>query len=228
MMKTGAITRNRLRGAAFVVMTLFAAIDGTAVAKETVAWTGQDASVRAFMPVYGQTLPPIGFVQFCRSHPGECSQGSGGAAREHLTEARWDELVKVNDYVNAKVAPVTDEELYQVPELWTYPDDKGDCEDYVLLKRRYLVNLGWSTESLLITVVRDRSGDGHAVLTVVTDLGEFILDNQNTDILPWQATRYRFQKRQSQTHPSVWVTLQPENNEPKARGSLTGVLEVPK
>jgi predicted transglutaminase-like cysteine proteinase len=178
------------------------------------------------MPVYGQTLPPIGFVQFCRGHAAECSQGSGRAAREHLTEARWDELVKVNDYVNAKVEPVTDQELYQVPELWTYPDNKGDCEDYVLLKRRYLVNLGWSPESLLITVVRDRNGDGHAVLTVATHLGEFVLDNQNTDILPWQSTRYQFQKRQSQTHPSVWVSLRPDNNEPKVRGTLTGVLEV--
>jgi predicted transglutaminase-like cysteine proteinase len=209
-------------------MALFAAIDGTAAAKETVVRTGQDASVRAFMPVYGQTLPPIGYVQFCRSHSADCSNGSGRAARERLTEARWDELVKVNDYVNAKVAPVTDQELYNVPELWTYPEAKGDCEDYVLLKRRYLANLGWAPESLLITVVRDRNGDGHAVLTVATDLGEFVLDNQNADILPWQATRYQYQKRQSQTHPSIWVSLRPENNEQKAAGPLTGVLEVSK
>ena len=207
-------------------MMLFAAIDGMAAAKETVARTGQDASVGAFMPVYGQTLPPIGYVQFCRGNPAECSKGSGRTVREHLTEARWDELVKVNDYVNAKVAPVTDQDLYNVPELWTYPQSKGDCEDYVLLKRRYLVNLGWPPETLLITVVRDRNGDGHAVLTVATDLGEFVLDNQNADILPWQATRYQYQKRQSQTHPSIWVSLRPENNEQKALGTLTGVLEV--
>ena len=40
---------------------------------------------------------------------------------------------------------------------------------------------GWPRQALLITVVRDKKGDGHAVLTVKTDKGEFILDNQNED-----------------------------------------------
>ena len=53
----------------------------------------------------------------------------------------------------------------------------------------------------LITVVRDKKGDGHAVLTVKTDKGEFILDNQNEDVLLWSETGYRFVKRQSQSDP---------------------------
>ena len=61
-----------------------------------------------------------------------------------------------------------------------------------------LIESGWPREALLITVVRDKKGDGHAVLTVKTDKGEFILDNQNEDILPWSETGYRFVKRQSQ------------------------------
>src|SRR5262249_19711004 len=59
--------------------------------------------------------------------------------------------------------------------------------------------------ALLITVVRDEQGDGHAVLTVKTDKGEFILDNQNEDVLLWSETGYRFVKRQSQDDPNVWV-----------------------
>jgi predicted transglutaminase-like cysteine proteinase len=59
----------------------------------------------------------------------------------------------------------------------------------------------------LITVVRDRHGDGHAVLTVKTDKGELILDNQNDDIRLWSDTGYRFVKRQSQADPNVWVSL---------------------
>jgi predicted transglutaminase-like cysteine proteinase len=39
-----------------------------------------------------------------------------------------------------------------------------DCEDYVLLKRRMLMQAGWPREALLVTVVRDKKGDGHAVL----------------------------------------------------------------
>ncbi len=50
-------------------------------------------------------------------------------------------------------------------EKWSYPEDgKGDCEDYVLLKRRMLMQAGWLREALLITVVRERNGDGHALL----------------------------------------------------------------
>jgi predicted transglutaminase-like cysteine proteinase len=55
--------------------------------------------------------------------------------------------------------------------------------------------------------VRDKNGDGHAVLTVKTDKGEFILDNQNADIVLWSDTGYRFVKRQSQQDPNVWVAL---------------------
>ena len=49
----------------------------------------------------------------------------------------------------------------------------------MLLKRRMLMQAGWPRQALLITVVRDKKGEGHAVLTVKTDKGEFILDNQN-------------------------------------------------
>jgi predicted transglutaminase-like cysteine proteinase len=77
----------------------------------------------------------------------------------------------------------------------------------VLLKRKMLVQAGWPREALLITVVRDKRGDGHAILTVKTDRGEYILDNQNDQILLWSETGYRFVKRQSQADPNVWVSL---------------------
>jgi predicted transglutaminase-like cysteine proteinase len=77
----------------------------------------------------------------------------------------------------------------------------------VLLKRRMLIQAGWPREALLITVVRDRKDEGHAVLTVKTDRGEYILDNQIEDLLPWFKTGYRFVKRQSQSDPNVWVSL---------------------
>jgi predicted transglutaminase-like cysteine proteinase len=103
---------------------------------------------------------------------------------------------------------MTDLDHWGVVEKWSYPDDGyGDCEDYVLLKRRLLMEAGWPREALLITVVRDRKGEGHAVLTVKTDKGEFILDNQNEEIVLWSETGYRFVKRQSQSDPNVWVAL---------------------
>jgi len=55
--------------------------------------------------------------------------------------------------------------------------------------------------------VRDLDGEGHAILTVKTDRGEFVLDNLTDEIRPWDATGYRFVKRQSQSDPNVWVDL---------------------
>ena len=122
--------------------------------------------------------------------------------------AKWNELLRINRWVNDAIKPITDLEHWGVTERWNYPDDGyGDCEDYALLKRRMLMQAGWQRQALLITVVRDKQGDGHAVLTVKTDKGEFILDNQMEDVLLWSETEYRFVKRQSQTDPNVWIAL---------------------
>jgi predicted transglutaminase-like cysteine proteinase len=103
---------------------------------------------------------------------------------------------------------MTDMDHWGMIDRWNYPDDGyGDCEDYALLKRRMLMQAGWPRQALLITVVRDHNGDGHAVLTVKTDKGEFILDNQTQEILLWSETGYQFVKRQSQSDPNLWVAL---------------------
>jgi predicted transglutaminase-like cysteine proteinase len=116
--------------------------------------------------------------------------------------------VRVNEWVNETIKPLTDLEHWGVAERWSYPDDGyGDCEDYVLLKRRMLIQAGWPREALLVTVVRDQKQRGHAVLTVTTDEGDYVLDNQTQDILLWSDTGYRFVKRQSQSNPNVWVSL---------------------
>jgi predicted transglutaminase-like cysteine proteinase len=109
------------------------------------------------------------------------------------------------------VQPVTDQELYGKVEYWTYPTDKGDCEDYVLLKRKLLMERGWPESTLLITVVRDENNEGHAVLTVRTDAGDLILDNKRPAIMHYNETPYTFIKRQSEGNPLVWISLLPPN-----------------
>jgi len=161
-----------------------------------------------YSPVGEETQPPIGWVDFCNDHPKECAVRSTSARDVVLSAAAWSDLVRVNRYVNAAVKPMTDAEQWGVVEKWSYPDTGyGDCEDYVLLKRRLLIEAGWPREALLITVVRDKKGDGHAVLTVRTNKGEFILDNQEAKVLAWTETGYRFVKRQSQSDPNAWVLL---------------------
>jgi predicted transglutaminase-like cysteine proteinase len=160
------------------------------------------------MQVIGAAKAPMGWVQFCKAEPAECAVKTTRPAKMKLTPARLAQLDQINRMINAAIEPVTDIDLYGVEELWTYPvDGKGDCEDYVLEKRRQLIAAGWPRQALLITVVRDLKGDGHAVLTVVTDKGDYALDNQVDEIKTWVDTGYTFVKRQSQTNVNTWTLL---------------------
>ena len=188
------------------------AVLGAALAAAMIAIFGAPSAAATERAIYvsigGQARPPIGWVEFCNEHARECATTASEPRDVVLTSKVWKDLVRVNRWVNEQIRPVTDMDHWGVVERWSYPDDgQGDCEDYVLLKRRMLIQAGWPREALLITVVRDKKGDGHAVLTVKTDKGEFILDNQAEEILLWSETGYRFVKRQSQSDPNVWVSL---------------------
>jgi predicted transglutaminase-like cysteine proteinase len=170
----------------------------------------------AFMTSFGDTLPPIGYVTFCRDHQAECRPGTRFADRIQLTAAKFRDIEDVNSAVNTSVAPITDLELYGKAEVWSYPNgNRGDCEDYVLLKRRMLIARGFPESTLLITVVRDENNEGHAVLTVRTDKGDFILDNKRRDVMSWADTPYTFVKRQSEKNPLVWISLLPPDTVPQ-------------
>lgn len=162
-----------------------------------------------FMHIYGKSMPPIGHIRFCRIYPDDCRPQNQIQDRFALSPDRWNELVAVNALVNRIVEPTADQELYGEIERWTYPENRGDCEDYVLLKRRMLIQRGWPASSLLITVVTDENGAGHAVMTARTSNGDFILDNKNSKILAWNKVPYRFYKRQSYLNPKRWVSLKP-------------------
>src|SRR5215203_1662047 len=117
-------------------------------------------------PEFGKTLPPVGFVKFCVTNPDDCKTRSAAHERVAMSPERWNQLYLINSYVNGKIAPISDQDLYGEAEHWAYPTDAGDCEDYVLLKKRQLEGLGFPAEALLITVVLDEKNEGHAVLTV--------------------------------------------------------------
>ena len=165
------------------------------------------SATEQYATVYGKALPPIGYVEMCAREPKECQALGGKKTRLSLSPERWNLVYQVNAFVNGKIAPVSDEELYGKPEYWTFPTDAGDCEDYLLLKKRYLEGLGFPSAALLITVVLDEKMQGHAVLTITTDKGDFVLDNRRNDVLRWSNTGYTFLKRQSAEDPRQWVSL---------------------
>lgn len=162
----------------------------------------------AAMRVIGSANPPIGHYEFCKVNGAECRPVSADAAALTLTEDRWRTILDVNYSVNTEYTPLTDMEIYGVEERWAYPDTAADCEDYVLEKRKRLIQRGFSPGSLLITVVLQPNGEGHAVLTVRTDRGEFVLDNMRNKVMLWSETEYTYLKRQASDNPGRWVKIQ--------------------
>lgn len=160
------------------------------------------------MHVGSPARTPTAWTRFCKQHPDDCVPHRSDTTTVTLTPELRQELDVVNRVFNKVIEPVTDLRQYGVAELWTYATSrKGDCEDYVLEKRRRLIELGWPSSALLITVVYDKNNSGHAVLTVATDEGDLVLDNVVDDVLVWWNSGLTFLWRQSGADPNVWVDL---------------------
>src|SRR5665213_3650856 len=187
------------RGKSFLTAALLVCgVLGTAPADAGPAPTGL---MNATYAAVGEaTSVPYGWIGFCQRYKGECGHGALAPEDINMSAKTLSEITRVNLWVNKTVTPVSDWDHWHVADQWDYPmDGKGDCEDYALLKRRLLIARGFPRQALLMTVVKDEHNEGHAILTVKTNRGEFILDNLTDEIKPWAQTPYQFVKRQSQT-----------------------------
>jgi Predicted periplasmic protein len=126
-----------------------------------------------------------------------------------MTDQLWKLLDDVNQHVNRQIRPVHDREQYGFEDYWTLPIMTGvmagDCKDYVLEKRRMLMDAGLPMGALSIALGTTAWGEYHAVLLVQTDMGDYVLDNLSPWILPWSDVSYTWSKRQSAANPDVWI-----------------------
>lgn len=164
----------------------------------------------ANMQTFGRTTIPIGAYEYCARYEERC-QYAVGAPKLKLTRDRWNTIVNTNISVNTAVRPMTDKDYYGVEELWELPVNVGDCEDYVLAKKLELSRAGFPVGALRVTVVYDANDGGHAVLTLVTDQGDFILDNNNNQVLRWQQAELTYIKRQVPGNLMRWESLRPNS-----------------
>lgn len=174
------------------------------------------------------TSTPYGWLDFCSRQPQECNQPVLPAADAELTPQVWKTLNEINQQVNAAIQPVSNIEHWgTIADHWDYPyDGKGDCKIYALQKRKLLSERGFPRQALLMTIVRDHNDQGHAILTVKTGGGDFILDNLTDEIRSWEATGYRFVKRQSQEDPNVWVAIQNPQSAAPGEFALTHLYRM--
>ncbi|MEA1833596.1 transglutaminase-like cysteine peptidase [Methylobacterium durans] len=199
-----ALRRRLNRGAGLVLVGAILMLGGAT----TQARTGPALPEEGTPVETGPAVKPVAaWNAFCARMPAECTVNTAEPAFIHLDAAIWRTLTSVNRRVNARIKPITDQAHWGVIDRWDYPDDGfGDCEDYQLLKRRMLVERGLPRRALRMTVVIDDIGEGHAVLMVRTDRGDFILDNKTNTVLPWTRTGYSYVKREGQDG-TRWVSL---------------------
>lgn len=163
----------------------------------------------------GRASAPLGWADFCIRYRDACGRERVAAAEITFDGEARDLILAVNAQVNAAIAPRTDLAHWGLEERWDFAETGiGDCEDVVLLKQRWLVSAGLPRGALLVTVVTDLAGDGHAVLTVVTDRGDFILDNMHDEVKLWRETPYGFVKRQSRSWTDEWVAVNGQGVQP--------------
>jgi predicted transglutaminase-like cysteine proteinase len=188
-------------------MTGLGQIRSAVVAAALMLAGAQGAVAGNTMETGGFTSQPIGHYEFCKANSDECSIEVALTEPVPLDDHAWNVINRVNAYVNDIIKPMNDYDIYGRDEMWAYPTQFGDCEDYVLLKRRFLIEKGVSPSNALITVVRKPDGEGHAVLTIRTDRGDYVLDNLTDRVRNWNRTGYTFLKRQAETEPGRWVSI---------------------
>lgn len=156
----------------------------------------------------GDARAPFAWVEFCKRYAGECRVNLAEPEKIKLTPQIWKTLVAMSARVNKEIEAVTDEDHWGVIDRWDLAEDgKGDCEEYVLVKRKRLAEeAGIPRRAMNVTVVLDEQNAGHAVLMVRTDRGDFVLDNKRNAVLPWSQTGYTYIKRETQDRVG-WTSL---------------------
>lgn len=166
-------------------------------------------------PVMGRWSPVFRGVKDCAAG-GACLKANRNLAKL-FDEARKlpfrEKLAKINVGVNRHIAYRNDRSTYGRMDYWAKPAEimkrgVGDCEDFAILKMAGLIRAGVPANSLSIVILQDTSKRVfHAVLTVSTGSGMFVLDNtrnyvaMDTD-LPSYMPLYSFSTDRAWIHGS--------------------------
>ena len=137
---------------------------------------------------------------------------------EDMSEDRWRGVIALNKAINRQMRERDDYRVYGVADFWTIGGRYGDCEDFVITKKKALISRGFAPENLLYAVSRNRWDSGyHAVLILRTTDGDYVLDNLRDRILPWEEAGLDFRMRMSSEEPSAWVAVANRGVEPGQR-----------
>ncbi len=157
-----------------------------------------------FIELKRATLAPMAHTIFCFKNPSDCRITDEDASKA-ASSNDIEQLSTINNSVNHTMVATNDNSAEV--DVWTVGQERGDCEDFALTKRRDLIAAGWPPRLLRIAVARTRSGEGHAVLIARTLKGDMVLDNRTDAIKLWSLSGLQFLKIQSGDNPLQWFDI---------------------
>lgn len=161
----------------------------------------QSGADQPYMMLGGSAPAPAGLRQFCTRKPARCTP-----AKEEVRiflDRHADELQRIHHEVNLAIEPRARPSQGPVPP-WDDEARFGDCNDFALTKRSRLLDLGYASSALLLAIAFLPTGEGHLVLVVVTDQGDFVLDNLRLSIVRWDKLPYRWVRRSTPKNILHW------------------------
>jgi len=132
---------------------------------------------------------------------------------------------------NTNITWKSDKQVFGKIEYWDFPCKSNgklydDCDGFAIWKMRRLIELGLPSTPLLFTLAFDETKSFHAVLVVVTDAGDFVLDNRQTTIMTVEEMiklGYNFTHRvaRGDAFAGQWVEFKPIYPLPPTRAETT-------
>ena len=171
------------------------------------------ASKPAYMPLGHALVAPFSFYKFCERKPTRCVPSQEVRQITLDTEIRQN-FEDVQRGVNRSLSGL---------EKWNDDATRNDCTDYALTKRSRLLDMGYPSSALLIAVAFVPSEEAHLLVVVVTDRGDFVLDNLRATVVRWDQLPYRWVMRSTPQDPKTWQAILPLVTGPgfeKYEGSL--------
>jgi predicted transglutaminase-like cysteine proteinase len=151
---------------------------------------------------------PAGYIGFCLRYSDQCETSKNAPAILALTADNWALINRVNRDANNTITYEDDQKHYGINEYWTIASDGyGDCEDFALTKRKALLEAGLPAGALRIALVLTDAKERHAILTVATDHGDFVLDSASDEVRPWTESHYVWLERQDPKQRWAWDRL---------------------
>jgi len=144
------------------------------------------------LPSLSDVARPAAYADLCRREPQLCrvDAAAGGTTTIAVDRASFERIAAVNRAVNAEISYTSDSQVFGQTEFWARPDGAGDCEDFAILKLERLLAEGFPRRALRLAIAVRPDGLLHAVLTVKTDRGTYVLDNNHAEPQPWHKLGY--------------------------------------